>query len=667
MSRQSNQQLAPRNGHTLLVGIGARISGCANQKELSLDDQIDHGKEVAAEYWDGPVEYRTIATTGKGEALDRPELIQIEAEYRRGELDLYIWEDLGRLVRGGDATRLLGIGVDHGIRTIVPNDCIDTAEPTWEEDALNACAAHVSHNAHTSKRIKKKNMNRFLKFGGATPRPIAGYVVAEDAKTFDDWQKVELATPIIQEGFAILQRTLNGEAVAEFFNTIPYDGGIGFPTGPYCRRKRWDGRMSLRYYRNPMLGGRPSRGTRHTIKHHETGRRISVPNPAGPSFREQPNLAHLDPSAQQAVIDQLKRKHARCHRKGCEDGADPRRRTPRSRTRWPGQGGCTCWYCGHDMVWGGNGMTKNLMCNAARQWRCWNSFGFDGALAATAVTGLIFAELDALESMDGEYRRLVAEADRGADGCLDERRRKLDRDERSLAEQREKLKLALREFGPKPVVTEAMAELAEEERRLTADRRELERLSAQTPVLPASPTELRALFRSEFAKQAAGSPAFGDLLRQVVPEFAVYLVRLCDGGHPLPRARVRIALDGLLPDARLVPKLGEFLQREHTVDLFVPPQRERIRAEAVRLASEGLGPKQIASRITEANGKHPTSTAVQNALKLNAAMKAAGLESPYAVLLEAPADYPKLRRHKNRKYRFEPREGYQPAAVPKVA
>jgi hypothetical protein len=62
----------PRNGHELVSGIVARISGCASQKELSLDDQVDHGKEEVAELYRGPVEYRVIATKGKGERLDRP-------------------------------------------------------------------------------------------------------------------------------------------------------------------------------------------------------------------------------------------------------------------------------------------------------------------------------------------------------------------------------------------------------------------------------------------------------------------------------------------------------------------------------------------------------------------------------------------------------------------
>ena len=169
MTRRSDENLQPRNGHTLVVDIIARISGCANQKEMSLDDQVDHAKEVVAELYEGPVEYRIIATKGKGERLDRPELEEIEKEFRSGEPDLAVQEDVGRLVRGADAVRLWGVAVDHGIRCIAPNDCCDTADDNWEQDLLNACAEHVGHNAHTSKRIKQKKMNRFKKFGGATP------------------------------------------------------------------------------------------------------------------------------------------------------------------------------------------------------------------------------------------------------------------------------------------------------------------------------------------------------------------------------------------------------------------------------------------------------------------------------------------------------------------
>src|SRR5690606_11152629 len=124
------------------------------------------------------------------------------------------------LVRGAEAVRLWGIAVDHGTRCIAPNDCCDTADDSWEEELMEACASHVSHNAHTSRRLKKKLMNRFRKGLGVTSRPIAGYIVPADAKTFDEWQRDEAATPIIQQGLKLLQETLNCSNVADYFNSV---------------------------------------------------------------------------------------------------------------------------------------------------------------------------------------------------------------------------------------------------------------------------------------------------------------------------------------------------------------------------------------------------------------------------------------------------------------
>lgn len=103
MSFHRSESLVPRNRHTLVVGIVARISGCAKQKEISLDDQIDHAKDVVAELYDGPVEYEVYSTKAKGERLDRPELVEIEAALRSKRLDLLVTGDLGRLVRGAEA------------------------------------------------------------------------------------------------------------------------------------------------------------------------------------------------------------------------------------------------------------------------------------------------------------------------------------------------------------------------------------------------------------------------------------------------------------------------------------------------------------------------------------------------------------------------------------
>jgi hypothetical protein len=204
-----------------------------------------------------------------------------------------------------------------------------------------------------------------------------------------------------------------------------------------------------------------------------------------------------------------------------------------------------------------------------------------------------------------------------------------------------------------------LSELEAAERELVSKRHALEGLRARPLDLPDSVGQLRQLLEEGFRKLALESPEFGEFLRPLVPRLDVYLVRLCDGGHLFPRARVELALGGGVPDARHVPGLGQLLRRERTLDLFEPPQRERIRAEAVRLAAHGLRQRKIAARLP---GK-PTPTAVQRALALHEKMSGLGLATPYLPVLEPPPDYPKLRRHKNGKYRFRPLPGYQPRAL----
>lgn len=200
-----------------------------------------------------------------------------------------------------------------------------------------------------------------------------------------------------------------------------------------------------------------------------------------------------------------------------------------------------------------------------------------------------------------------------------------------------------------------LAELEATERALARERCELERRSNRTLQLPESVAQLRQMLEEKFRELAADLPEFGGLMRQLVPEFYVYVVRLCDGGHLLPRAKVELALAGIAADAKHVSGLEEFLTRELTLDLFKPPQRERIRAEAVGLATQELDQREIARRLPE----RATQAAVQHALVLDRKMRELNLDSPYVLQLEPPQNYPKLRRHKNPKYKFEPLEGYQ--------
>ena len=647
MFESSEHRIVPRNGHTLVVVIVARISGCASQTDLSLEDQIDHAKEIVADLYDGPVEYREIATKGKGERLDRPELAEIEEMVRTREVDLLIIEDLGRMVRGVEAVRLCGIAVDHGTRVICDHDCIDTLEQSWEEDAISARRDHVGHNSHTSKRLKKKLMNRFKKFGGAVALPIAGYIKPDGAKTYDDWQTDPSAKPIVQEGLRRLLITLNCSEIAEWFDDVR------FSTGKYRRcRKTWDGSMVRAFYANSLLMGRPARGNRHSVKHHESGRRVMVPNPNGPVYYECPHLALISPEEFDEINARLDEKNKGRGRKK-SNGKSPRWHVPYKRTRFPGQH-ARCWYCGRHYVWGGNGITKNLMCRGPRAWRCWNSIGIEGQLVSNRLMEIITQELYKLDGFDAQFRELVEAAHKNRSGGGLDDQKQLVRDELALQREQENLLSVILQCGVHPMLQQKMSELEVSEREL-AQRRSRIAMSARRELkLPQSVDELRGSLEQQFERLACDSFEFSDFMRQLVPDCFVHLVRRFDGGHPLPRAKVTINLAGCVPDASRVPGLVASLSREVTLNLFEPTQCERIREEAVRWKSEGRSHREIACRIAE----QPTTTAVSNALILDRRMKELGLGSPYVLLLDPPDDYRKLRRHKNSKYCFEPEEGY---------
>jgi hypothetical protein len=221
------------------------------------------------------------------------------------------------------------------------------------------------------------------------------------------------------------------------------------------------------------------------------------------------------------------------------------------------------------------------------------------------------------------------------------------------------LRAAIKEAGCRPMLLESLDEIEAEEARLLLQRHQLRRRLQPNFKLPESPSVLGQMLEEQFRKLAVDSPGFAKLMRILVPNVYVYSVRLCDGGHLLPRAKVTLNLGGTFPDISIVPGLAALFTRELTLDLFTPPQRVRILAESIRLAAEGLGPNAIAKALPE----KPSSTAVQNALALHRKMLSLGLATPYVNVLEPPEDYTKLRRQKNAHYKFTPLDGYQRPAL----
>jgi len=643
-----NELVKPRNGRTLVVGIVARISGCANQKEASLEDQIENAKETIRDIYKGPIEFREISTIAKGESLDRPELDEVRALLESRDFDFFVFDDLSRLVRGGEATKLLGLGADNGVRSICICDGIDTIDDTWEEDALNACSENVANNSRTSKRIKQKMMLRFKRRGIVPTRLIAGYSAPSDATCYADWRKIDAASAFITEGHNILLATKNCSACADYFNRV------GFQVGPHCRNNRWDGAMVRRFYANPILKGKPGRGFKHTRKIHGTGRRKSFKNPEGPVFRDEPHLAHLTADDFDALNNLLTTANANVGRKPV-NGIDPLLRRPRKRTRFPGQH-ASCWYCGRQYIWGGNGIADNLVCSGARTWSCWNTIGFNGAFAARAIIEQVWLQLSGLTGIEQQMSALVRESIRSTAANVEDaevlstEQSELDRKKRNLTD-------AIAEYGPQDTFSAKLVEIETAQRILLERRRKLQILKDRQLGFPTSIAELRQQLKTELQELAIDSFESGQFLRLLVPEFCVYLVRMFDGGHPVPRARIKLSLSGSISHAHLVPGLQDLLTRELTIDLFQPPQREQFRGDAVRLAKEGLNQHEIALRLGI------TQAAVSKSLLLNGDMTADGLSNPYIILREPPTDYPKLRRHKNPRYNFTRVEGYVPRPI----
>ncbi|MBL9083334.1 MAG: hypothetical protein JNK76_16080 [Planctomycetales bacterium] len=653
MSRKSDEELKPRNGHTLEVRAVCRISGCPRQKEMSLEDQEQNAREFVIDAYSHRYEFECLSTIGKGECLERPELAKIEEMYRSNLVDLVIYDELSRLVRGQHAVTLLGIGVDHGVRSICLADGIDTIEATWEEDALNACSENVAHNQRTSHRVKTRMMNRFKRHGFTPLRLIPGYEAPEGALSFNDWVKTAGAEEWVYAGRDLLFEARDYSLVGDYFNKL------GVPVGPCCKKSDvWTGTLVKAFYTHPLLVGQARRGTKTNVKLHQSGKRVPRTNPKGPNFYPVPHLAYFDEaegSELKAVIKEITAAN-----KGGGDRNAARIGVPRKRTLFPGQF-ARCGYCGRLMLWGGNGRGDNLMCGGARNWNCWNSFSFSGGLATRLVVDHVVHELEGLAGFDEQFRELTAAAGTKALPELERQRRQLAADERQLAAERANVDEVIRTLGMRGPVLAACEKLEQLEKSLLSQRRAIAKLTKRPLALPSSITELRRLFHEEFAQVAQDSPEFNPFLQKIVADFHVYLVRLCDHPAVYPRARITLAFDGLAPDLRHVEPVRSFLRQEITLDLFEAPERARIMPEAVRLQQEiGHKPKAIAGLLAQQTPWRPSDTAVQRALKLHKRMIEQNLTSPFVVVTAPPDDYPRMRRHKNARYRFEPVAGYRP-------
>jgi hypothetical protein len=293
------------------------------------------------------------------------------------------------------------------------------------------------------------------------------------------------------------------------------------------------------------------------------------------------------------------------------------------------------------------------MCNGAREYACWNAITFDGPFACKQLTSTVFASIETLPSFEPDFLQRLGHEIENSDSARAQQIDELNKLELRLTRKIDNISEAISDSGHSQALLTKLAQLESERDDVCENRREIERTPRRQVAIP-SIEEIKSLAKQKFADLASDSPEFARLMSQLVPSIIVHPFRLCDGGHPVLRACVRLDAACLVQDAAQIDGLREQLSRDLVVDLFEPPQRAAVLADVVRLTQspERLTERQIGERLGV------TQPAVQNAKKLDRIMQQRVLVNPYVLLQEPPQDYSKLRRHHHKRYQFAPLDGY---------
>ena len=632
--------VVPKDGATIRVLVACRVSDPrpGKQDERSLEDQALLHEQWLKAYIDLPYEVKILEGRESGECIERADYQELIALVTTGQFDLVLAEDLGRIIRRLQAHSFAELCGDFDTRLISHNDHIDTAIPGWEDRSIISAWHHERSNRDTSDRIKRTANSRFLQ-GGCAAFEIAGYIKPPGAKSDLDWQKDPDWEPIYAEWFRMLyEEEATYAEIADWLNMHQR------PTGTFMRKDEWDGPTVGRVTHNWVLKGYRVRNRRKS-RRNSTGTYLSVKaDPSELKLRHTPHLAFFDEAYYDRVIAAVDERNAKYCRKG-RNGVDTRRRVPKKRTRFPGQS-LVCGICGRGFVFGGHGQTDRLMCSGAREHLCWNGVTADGPLTAERISNAVFQEISALPEFDETLHSLVNEealkADVQRSQQLEELTRKSDRLDREIenvlrfirsGDSSDRVRLELKELE------QLAREVETEKLRLTA---------TPSGVIEVPPIEeLKSLATEALSDLSIESWEFCRVMQRLVPRIVVFPYQLCDGGRPVLRARFRMNVAGMIPEGRLREAVHTSLERTLEVDLFDPPQREEFRERVVEL-------RKTHTERTVAEMLGITITAAQRAYQLQNLMHQLSIVDPYQ-LIESPSDdVSRLKRHKHKRYRFDP-------------
>ena len=258
----------------------------------------------------------------------------------------------------------------------------------------------------------------------------------------------------------------------------------------------------------------------------------------------------------------------------------------------------------------------------------------------------MYDAIEALPDFDTAFLQFLDEEAEHVDATRLDRIEKKERRYRQLDRQVENLVKFVREGNSSHRIREELVRLECELADAAIDVQS-ERTTSSNAITMPSIDEVRSLARAEVHSLDVQSWEFNKVMQRLTPRIVVFPYRLCDGGDLVFRACFRLFLGRILADARQRDVLERPLEQVLCVDLFNPVQREEFRPQFIEMRKT-MTQRAIAHKLGI------TLTAVQRAAALQRKMDELGLTDPYLLVTEPPEDLTKLRRHKHKRYRFEP-------------
>jgi hypothetical protein len=364
-----------------------------------------------------------------------------------------------------------------------------------------------------------------------------------------------------------------------------------------------------------------------------------------------PHLAFFDEAYYDRVVAKVDARNAKFRRNG-NGTPDPCQDRPKKKTPFPGQT-MYCGVCGRLYVFGAHGQRDHLMCEGAREYKCWNGISFAGPLAAQKISEAALSELHQLEDFDPVFLDNVNEESRLVDASRNAHLQEINRELNTAQREIKNVMDFIRGGDASERVRAELRQLEERENLLLRQKDEIEHTSNQAIVIP-SAAEIKEVTGKTFQSLAVDSFEFAKRMRELTGKIFVYPFRLCEGTPFVLRAKLRLRLAALLPDKRVRGVLEKPLQRVLKIDLFNMPQRVALREQVVAGRQERAPSGRMKTEREVARSLGITVTAAQRAAALDRLMTEQGLTDPYVLLLEPPTDYPKLCRHLHPRCHFEP-------------